>query len=121
MFASFLAGPVGIAVGTFIPLLIEMGIEAFNSGNEIDAMVDKLKEDARQTELATRAKEQYARSVEGVTAAIREQNKELKENIATQRDALTAGAAPARTHLNIFRHRQADPHTETATHNTHHA
>src|SRR3546814_20546346 len=77
-------------------------------------MVDKLKEDARQTELATRAKEQYARSMEGVTAAIREQNKELKENIATQRDALTAGAATARTNLEIFRQRQADAKTELA-------
>lgn len=108
LFASFLAGPVGIAVGTFIPLLIEIGVEAFNSGNEIDAMVDKLKEDARQTELAARAKEVYARSMEGVTAAIREQNKELKENLQTQRDVLIEGSKQARINLETFKQRRAD-------------
>ncbi|APZ81849.1 tail tape-measure protein [Erythrobacter phage vB_EliS_R6L] len=99
--AGFLAGPWGIALTVGTILLAPFVSKLFEGNDALGEAVEKLKADARETELAARAKEAYQRTLEGVTAAIREQNKELKENLQTQRDTLLEGMNMARQRLSI--------------------
>ncbi len=99
--AGFLAGPWGVALTIGTILLAPLLDKLLATNDALDEAVDKLKADARETELAARAKEAFARTIEGVTAAIREQNKELKESIQTQRDQIMEGMTAARQRLAI--------------------
>lgn len=99
--AGFLAGPWGVALTIGTILLAPFLDKILASNDALGDAVDKLKADARETELAARAKEAYGRTIEGVTAAIREQNEELKESIQTQRDVMLEGMTMARQRLAI--------------------
>lgn len=99
--SAFLMGPWGVALTIGAILLAPFLDKILASNDALGDAVDKLKADARETELAARAKEAYGRTIEGVTAAIRAQNEELKESIQTQRDVLLQGMAAARSRLQI--------------------
>lgn len=100
--ASFLAGPWGIALTVGLIALAPFVAKLFESNDALGDAVKKLKEDAAATELAAKAKEAFAKTIEGVTAAVREQNKELAESIKTQRDSLIEGMAAARERLAVI-------------------
>lgn len=97
--AAFLSGPWGIALSVAVIALAPFVSKLFESNDALGDAINKLREDAKETELAARAKEAFARTIEGLTVAIREQNKELKESIQTQRDQFMEGMKQARQRL----------------------
>ena len=97
--AGFLGGPWGIALSTATILLAPFIGKLFESNDALGDAIEKLKEDARATDIDAQAKRAFMSTVEGVTAAIREQNKELKENLQTRRDALIAEMSEAQNNL----------------------
>lgn len=100
--AGFLSGPWGVAL-TIGAIVLTPFLEKLLSGNDaLEDSVEKLRADARETEMAARAKEAFGRTLEGVTAAIRAQNAELKESIKTQRESLIEGMSLARQRLTII-------------------
>lgn len=73
----FLAGPWGTItlVATTVLAGMVSQMDLFNS--ELDKAVEKLKEDARQTQIDEQAKAIYARTLEGVTEALRKNEEAL--------------------------------------------
>lgn len=86
-FARILMGPWGIAAQVallvFSPLLGKM----LDFSNATDDAIDKLKKDAKESEVTARAKDRFASSIEGVEASIRDQKKALDESIASEKSA----------------------------------
>lgn len=107
-FLSIMAGPWGIAITVATILLAPFIGKLFESNDALGESVKKMQEDARETENNRKAKELFARTMEGVTAAIRDQNKELKESLQTQRDVLREGAKQARQNLETLQARRED-------------
>ena len=71
--AGFMAGPWGAAILVGITVLGPLVGKLFETNNALDDAVSKLKEEAKATEASDQAKKLFKHSVEGVTAAIREQ------------------------------------------------
>lgn len=107
-FLSIMAGPWGVAISVALIVLAPFIGKLLEGNDALGDAVEKLKADARETELAARAKEAYARTIEGVTAAIREQNKELKESLQTQRDVLMQQMTETRVRLATIQARRED-------------
>lgn len=107
-FLSLMAGPWGIAITVATILLAPFIGKLFESNDALGESIKKMREDARETELNRQAKEAFARTMEGVTQAIRDQNKELKESLQTQRDVLVEGAKEARLNLERLKQRRED-------------
>ena len=107
-FLSLMAGPWGVAITVATILLAPFIGKLFESNDALGESIKKMQEDARETELNRRAKEAFARTMEGVTQAIRDQNKELKESLQTQRDVLHEGAKQARLNLENLKQRRED-------------
>lgn len=85
---SVLGGPWGIALSSalvvatpFVAKLFEGGDAADKAARALTDHVTELGNDATQAEIAARANDQFAISVEGVTAALRKQNAELDESV----------------------------------------
>ncbi len=85
---SFLGGGWGIAISSalvvatpFVAELFEGGDAAEQAKRSLAEHVTQLSKDAAEAEIAARANDQFATSVEGVTAALRKQNAELDESI----------------------------------------
>lgn len=70
---NFMAGPFGTLALVAVGVLGQFAYEQIKANNALDDAVDKLKKDAEETETARKAKEAFARTAEGVTAAIRDQ------------------------------------------------
>lgn len=98
-FASFLGGPWGIALSVGLIALTPLIGKLFETGNAADEARKKLEEDARQTEATRVAKEAFALTLAGVTAAIHDQNEELKKGQTTARQAELDAYALAKAHL----------------------
>lgn len=107
-FLSIMAGPWGVAISVAAIILAPLIAKLFESNDALGDSVQKMKDDARETELNRRAKELFTRTIEGVTAAIRDQNKELKESLQTQRDILVEGSKQARQNLDTLKQRRED-------------
>jgi hypothetical protein len=80
-FASFLGGPWGIALSLGLIALAPFVGKLFESGDALDESTDKLRKDAQETENTRQAKEVFGRTVEGVTAALRD-NREALDKLA---------------------------------------
>ena len=74
---AFLTGPWGIAVTTAAAVLLPLLSNLLDFTDETQAAVEKLQKDAQQTEVTRRAKEVFAQSIEGLTAAIEDQRAAL--------------------------------------------
>jgi murein DD-endopeptidase MepM/ murein hydrolase activator NlpD len=97
--ATFIAGPWGSLILAGTTVLGMFAYKAYQATSALDEAVKKLKEDAKETEVADRAKVRYARSSEGVAAAIREGTKATKESIDATRTSAEAANIAAKTNL----------------------
>lgn len=89
--AAFLGSFGGIVTMTAVVALAPLVGKLLETNNALGDAEKKMREDARATEINEKAKKSFAKTVEGVTAAVRDQNEELKKSIETQRS--TAGQA----------------------------
>jgi hypothetical protein len=92
---NFLAGPWGAAVTIGIALLGTMATRLFEQNQALDEGIAKLREDARETENARRAKEAFAQTTEGLYDAIVRLNEVTERSIRSSREAAQATLAEA--------------------------
>ncbi|NYD88915.1 hypothetical protein [Sphingomonas melonis] len=97
--AGFMTGPWGAALLVGISLLTPFIAKLFESNNALDDAVDKLKKDAEATEVNRQAQLAFAKSAEGVAAAIRENTAAVQTSLATQRTAAEQNNINARANL----------------------
>jgi hypothetical protein len=98
-FAGFLSGPWGAALLAAISILGIFIQKNLKLGDEIDAQVAKLKKQARELETARLAADKFAKSEEGVTQAILDQQEALKIQEKELRSAAERAVEAARANL----------------------
>jgi hypothetical protein len=96
-FARFMVGPYGLAITGALLFLGPLVSKIADFSSETDKAIDKLKEDAKETETNRRAKERYGHSVEGVTAAISDQTAALDQSAKAERSAVERSNILAKT------------------------
>ena len=97
--AAFFAGPWGAALLAAGSVLAILAGEALKSGESVEDLVDKMRKDADQTAKTEQAKQIYARTLEGVSDAIREQEAALKQ--LSDADKTAAERALATAEANV--------------------
>lgn len=100
-FLKFLGGPWGIAITTAAVVLGPYISKLFDTNDALGESVDKLQQDAKQTEIDRQAKERFRNSEEGLAAAVRDRlaamrEAEDKERTQGERDNLLAQGAQNR-------------------------
>jgi hypothetical protein len=85
--ARFMVGPWGLAITGALLVLGPLTKGMFDFGNALDDAVDKLRKDAKETEIAARAKDIYAKSAAGVEASIRDQAAALDKAADSEKNA----------------------------------
>lgn len=95
--ARFMIGPWGLAITGALLVLGPLTKGLFEFGDATDEAVDKLKKDAIESDVAARAKARFAGSVEGLTIALRDQDKALRETASSERSAAERANISART------------------------
>lgn len=85
--ARFMIGPWGLAFTAALLVLGPLTKGVFEFGDATDEAVDKLKQDAIESDVAARAKARFAGSIEGLNAALRDQSKALTETAESERSA----------------------------------
>jgi murein DD-endopeptidase MepM/ murein hydrolase activator NlpD len=98
-FATFLAGPWGIAATVAIGLAASFAYKLYDSSNALKDSTDKLKKDAIETEALARAKDRFKISQEGVNQAIREGTEATKSAIEAERSAAEQANITAKINL----------------------
>lgn len=83
-FARFMIGPYGLAITAALLITGALTKDLDLFGDKLEDATNKLKEDAAASELTRRAKIRYGSSVEGVTAALKEQDETLKQTAASE-------------------------------------
>lgn len=86
-FVRFLGGPWGIGLTTAAAVLTPFVLKLLEGNSALDDGVEKLRKDAAQTAATAAAKAEFERTLDGVVAAIREQNAALEKSIATSEQA----------------------------------
>ena len=86
-FARFMVGPYGLAITAAMLFLGPLVTKIIEFSSAEDEAIDKLAEDAKQTEITDRAKRRYANSQIAVAQAIRESTKATREAIDADRTA----------------------------------
>lgn len=84
--ATFMAGPWGSLILAATAILGMFAYKALKTGETLDDLVQKQKEDAEQSRRSAEAKEIYARSLEGVRQAVIDQLKEQDKALQTDRE-----------------------------------
>lgn len=100
-FANILMGPWGIAAQAALLLLSPMLGKMLEFGDATEQAIDKLKEDAKQSEIAARAKDAFAKSVDGVEASIREQAAALDKAADSEKTAAQRAVDLARENYKL--------------------
>ncbi len=95
-FARFMIGPYGLALTAALLVLGPLTKGMFEFGDATDKAVDKLKEDAAESEITARAKKRFAESVDGLTVALKEQDKALRDVAAGERSSAERANIAAR-------------------------
>ena len=98
--AAFLGSFGGIVTMTAVVALTPLIGKLLETTDALGDAEKKMREDARATEINEQAKKNFAKTVEGVTAAVREQNEELKKSIETQRSSAGQANVDANERLN---------------------
>ncbi|WP_242149624.1 D-alanyl-D-alanine carboxypeptidase family protein [Sphingomonas sp. BAUL-RG-20F-R05-02] len=86
-FARFMIGPYGLAITAALLITGPLVSKIFDLGSELDKAVDKQKKDAEATDIARRAKLLFSTSLDGVTAALRDQDEALRKTAENERSA----------------------------------
>lgn len=94
--ARFMIGPWGLALTGALLVLGPLTKGLLEFGDATDDAVDKLKKDAVESDVAARAKARFAGSVEGLTAALNDQEKALKQSAESERSAAERANISAR-------------------------
>lgn len=99
--ARFMIGPWGLAITGAALVLGPLIGKLLNQNSALDEAIDKLKEDARQSEITARAKDEFAKSVEGVEASIREQARTLDKAAESEKTAAQRAVDLARENYKV--------------------
>lgn len=94
--ARFMIGPWGLALTGALLVLGPLTKGLLEFGDATDDAVDKLKKDAVESDVTARAKARFAGSVEGLTAALNDQEKALKQSAESERSAAERANISAR-------------------------
>lgn len=92
---AFLAGPWGAAIVVGAAVLSTLTMKVLAQRNALEEATKKLREDAKESQIAAQAKAIYAKSVDGVRDALRDMNADLSKSIQSQRQAELATLAAA--------------------------
>lgn len=84
---GFLAGPWGAVLTGATIILSQLVGKMLEGGNELDKLVDKMREQARQAALNKQADEAWLHTVEGLTEAIRKRREEQEKSLKTDQQA----------------------------------
>lgn len=85
---AFLSGPWGLALTVAIAALAPLVAKLLEGNDALGKEIEKLKQNAEQTEIARRAKEAFAKTTDGAIDDVRSLTEELRK----QNDALRTGA-----------------------------
>lgn len=102
-FIKFLGGPWGIALATAAVVLGPFVGKLFEGNDALGDGIDKLKEDAKQTEIDRAAKERYTHSEEGLVAAVRDRLRAMDESIKKSRTQGEQDNLLAQSTMNVVR------------------
>ena len=86
-FASFMGGPWGLAVSVGVAVLVPLISELVELGSKSDDAMQKLREEALQTDVTRTAKERFKTTVEGVTEAIHAGTDATNKSIEAEKSA----------------------------------
>ena len=106
-FATFMNGPWGIAITVGTIILAPFVAKLFEGNDALDEAIDKMKKDAAETEINRRAKEAFAKTLEGQIALQRELNEELEKGVQSQRQQQQAQLTNAQKSLDSLRKSRA--------------
>lgn len=98
-FGAILGGPWGIAATAAITIAATLGAKLLEGGEDVDSLVEKMREHARQTKLNDEASAAYAHTLDGLGAAIRAQREEQEKSLTTDRQAQVQALALANARL----------------------
>ncbi len=96
-FSKVLMGPWGIAAQVALLVLSPLLGKMLDFSDATDDAIDKLKKDAKESEATSKAKDKFARSVEGVSAAIRDQADAFETSAKSERTAAEQANISAKT------------------------
>ena len=85
--AGFLAGPWGSLILAGVTVVGLLGLEFLKTGSAIEEATKKLQDDARESEAARQAKEEYRKTQEGLSQAILENVEALRKSQKSQQQA----------------------------------
>lgn len=96
---GFLSGPWGIAMGAAVVALTPWVAKLLEGNDALGKAIDKLKEDAEQSEISRQAKDRFAKSAEGVAQAIRESTDATRKAIEAEKSAAELSNIAAKNNL----------------------
>lgn len=86
-FLQFMGGPWGIAIATAAVVLGPLAAKLFETGDEVDGLVNKMREQAKQAALNRQADDAWKQTIEGLTEAIRKRREEQEKSLQTDIEA----------------------------------
>jgi hypothetical protein len=96
---AILGGPWGAVLGAALVAATPFVAKLFEGNNALDDQVAKLQKDAQQTAITEKAKEQFGRTLEGVTQAIKDQKKALDAMADSDQTAAQAALTNAKAQV----------------------
>jgi hypothetical protein len=102
-----LAGPWGVAISAALVALTPFVGKLLEGNDALQKAIDKLKEDAEQTQVAADAKERFAQTLTGVEQALRDNEKALKDQADGYRSVAEKAELAAEAQLKLLRSARA--------------
>jgi hypothetical protein len=97
--ARFFMGPWGLAITAALMFLGPLTKKLWETNDALDDAVKKLKKDAEQSAATAKAKDAFAKSIEGVRQAVIDQLKEQEKSLTTDRQVEDQTLATARARI----------------------